>query len=137
MAVTKTTAVKNTALDSGLDAVFNSGKFRIYTGSPPGAAAAATGTLLVDIALPADAFGAAASSSKAKAGTWSVAAAATGTAGYFRIVTSSDTNAATENESRIEGTVTATAGGGDVTLDNTSITSGQTVTMNSFNLTAS
>ena len=35
----------------------------------------------------------------------------------------------------IQGTITATAGGGDMTLDNTSIASGQQVTITSFTLT--
>ena len=34
-----------------------------------------------------------------------------------------------------EGTVTATGGGGDLTLDNTSITAGQTVTITAWNRT--
>jgi hypothetical protein len=34
-----------------------------------------------------------------------------------------------------EGTVTATGGGGDLTLDNTSITAGQTVTITSWTRT--
>ncbi len=136
MAITKTTAALNTALESGLDAAFNSGKFRIYSGAAPGASAVATGTLLADITLPADAFSAAAAAAKAKNGTWSTTGAAAGTAGYFRIITSTDTNANTQNEARIEGTVTATGDGGDVTLDNTSIAVGQSVTMTAFTLTA-
>ena len=35
----------------------------------------------------------------------------------------------------LQGTVTATGGGGDMTLDNTSIASAQTVTVSSFTLT--
>jgi hypothetical protein len=36
----------------------------------------------------------------------------------------------------IQGTVTVTGGGGDLTLDNTSIASAQTVVINTFTLTA-
>lgn len=62
-------------------------KLRIYTGAAPAnTAAAATGTLLVDIALPADWAANAAAGSKALAGTWQGTAAAAGTAGYYRIV---------------------------------------------------
>jgi hypothetical protein len=36
----------------------------------------------------------------------------------------------------MQGTITATGGGGDMTLDNTSIASGQQVTITSFTLSA-
>lgn len=52
-----------------------------------------------------------------------------GTAGYFRIVDSAGTTC------HLQGTVTATGGGGDMTIDNTSIASGQTVNVTSFTLT--
>lgn len=106
-------------------------KLRIYTGTvPANCAAAATGTLLVDIALPADWSAAASGGTKALAGTWQVAASAAGTAGYYRIVDNATTTC------HEQGTVTATGGGGDLTLDNTSIASGQTVTITSKTLTA-
>ena len=72
----------------------------------------------------------------AKAGTWSDSSAdATGTAAHFRIRQTGDTNGATgSTDERIEGTVTATGGGGDLTLDTTSIASAQTVTINTFSL---
>lgn len=98
---------------------------QIRTGTSPGAEAAATGTLLVEITLPASPWSAAASSSKAKNGTWSGTAVGTGTAAHYRLKNAADTR-------RIDGTVTATSGGGDIELDNTSINSGQTVTMNTF-----
>jgi hypothetical protein len=136
MATTKTTAFLNTTLDSGVDAVFNAGKIQIRTGAAPGANAAPTGTLLLEFTLPADAFAAAASGAKAKQGTWSTTASAGGTAQHFRMITSSDTAAATQNEARIEGTVTGTGGGGDMTVDNTSIANGQTVTVTAFTISA-
>jgi len=74
---------------------------------------------------------AAASGSKALAGTWQdTSADATGTAGHFRILDSTGTTC------HAQGTITATGGGGDLTLDNTSVASGQTVTVTSFTLTA-
>ena len=54
----------------------------------------------------------------------------TGTAGHFRLLDSGGTTC------HAQGTVTATGGGGDLTLDNTSIASGQSVTITSFTLTA-
>lgn len=83
------------------------------------------------MSLPSDWMAAASSGSKAKSGTWQDASAdATGTAAHFRIYASDGTTA------HMQGTVTATGGGGDLTLDNTSIASGQSVTITSFTLTA-
>lgn len=123
MAITTNTTFKNTILD-GFDTAFNSGTLEIRTGSAPGAGNAATGTVLATITLPADAFAAASGGTKAKSGTWQDASAdATGTAGHWRM---------TGGSNIVEGTVTATGGGGDMELDSTSITSGQTVTITAF-----
>ena len=74
---------------------------------------------------------AAASNSKAKSGTWEdTSADATGTAAHFRLYQSDGTT------QKIEGTVTATGGGGDLELDSTSITAGQPVTITGFTLAA-
>jgi len=123
-------AVNNARLDAFESTAGTSAKLRIYTGSvPANCAAAATGTLLVEMALPSDWMGAAASGVKAKAGTWSGTGAAAGTAGYFRIVDTAGTT------THAQGTATITAGGGDMILDNTSIAVSQVVTVNSFSLT--
>jgi hypothetical protein len=100
----------------------------IRTGAPAGAESAAGGSLLASIVLPATPWAAASNGSKAKNGTWSVAASGTGTAGHYRLRNSGDTQ-------REEGTVTATGGGGDAEIDNTSIASGQTVTCSTFTRT--
>lgn len=111
------------------DTLFPAGALlQIRTGAPPGAENAASGTLLAEITLPATPWAAAASGSKAKNGVWSVAAVAAGTAGHFRLKNAGDTH-------REEGTVTATGGGGDATLDNTSIAVGQTVTVTTYTRT--
>jgi len=79
--------------------------------------------------LPADWLAAASGGTKALAGTWQDASAdATGTAGHFRIKAGATCH--------IQGSVTATGGGGDMTLDNTSITAAQQVTITGFTLTA-
>ena len=105
---------------------------RIYGGAGPANwAAAASGTLLAEMTLPSDWMAAASSGSKALSGTWQDASAnATGTAGHFRLLDSGGTTC------HAQGTVTATGGGGDLTLDNTSIASGQSVTITSFTITA-
>lgn len=102
------------------------------SGSPPAdCATAASGTLLAEFALPSDWLAAAANGAVAKTGTWSGSAVAAGTIGYFRI-----SRAGSPNECDIQGTVTATGGGGDMTVDNTSVAVSQTITVNSFTLTA-
>ena len=105
----------------------------IYSGLPPAAVEdAPTGTLLVAIDLPADWMAAAAAGSKAKSGTWSATAVGTGTAGYFRLCNGSPTDVAF-----MQGEIETTGGSpsGVMGLDNTSISSGQTVTVTTFTLT--
>lgn len=125
-----------TALITAAD-IFNSGVLELRTGAPPGPNAADAGTLIASITLPADAFGAPASGVIAKSGTWADASAdATGTVGHFRLKQAGDTGGATgTTDERIEGTVTGTGGGGDMTLDNPAIVAAQSVTINTFTLT--
>jgi hypothetical protein len=98
---------------------------------PADTATAASGTLLAEMTLPSDWLAAAASGSKAKSGTWQdTSANNTGTAGYFRIYDSGGSTC------HMQGTVTATGGGGDMTLDNVSIASGQSVSVATFSVSA-
>jgi hypothetical protein len=104
--------------------------FRIYSGAMPAACVtAASGTKLSDDALPSDWMGNAASGVKSKAGTWTLNGIAAGTAGYFRIL---DSGAAA---TYMQGTVTATGGGGDMTMDNAVIANTQVITVNTFAIT--
>ena len=129
MALQYSVAVNNARLDAVETATGATAKLRIYTGAAPAnCAAAATGTLLVDMTLPADWMAAASSGSKAKSGTWSGTGVAAGTAGYFRIVDNAGTTA------HIQGT--CGIGTGDLQLDNTNIAISQTVTVNTFTLNA-
>jgi hypothetical protein len=104
---------------------------KIRSGSAPADVATAdSGTVLATLSLPSDWMAAASSGSKAKSGTWQdTSADATGTAAHFRIYASDGTTA------HIQGTVTATGGGGDLTVDNTSFASGQSFTVTAFTLT--
>src|SRR5574337_1830029 len=100
MALKLSTGVRNAKLDSIETTIGASPKLRIYTGSPPtNITDAATGTLLAEMTLPSDWMAGAAAGSKAMSGTWSVAASAAGTAGYFRVVDSAGTT------THIQGTV--------------------------------
>ena len=132
MAIQYSTAVRNAELDALETAIGVSAVLKIRTGAPPATVATAdSGTVLATMTLPSDWLAAASSGAKAKSGTWQdTSADATGTAAHFRIYASDGTTA------HIQGTVTATGGGGDLTLDNTSIASGQSVTISSFTLTA-
>lgn len=123
--------VNNAKLDAIETAIGTAPKLRFYTGSmPANCAAAATGTLLTDTALPSDWLANAATATKAKNGTWSGSFSNNGTVGYFRLYDSAGTNC------HLQGTVTATGGGGDMTLDNINAASGQNWTVNTFTINA-
>jgi len=132
MALQYSAAVRNAQLDALETAIGVSAVLKIRTGAAPANVATAdSGTVLATMTLPSDWLAAASSGSKAKSGTWQdTSADATGTAAHFRIYASDGTTA------HIQGTVTATGGGGDLTLDNTSIASGQAITISSFSITA-
>lgn len=129
MAVQLSVAVRNARLDSIETTISTSPTLEIRSGSAPANCAAAdTGTVLATMTLPSDWMAAASGGSKAIAGTWQdLSADASGTAGHFRIKQSTTCH--------IQGTITATGGGGDMTLDNTSISSAQQVTITAFTLT--
>lgn len=103
----------------------------IYSGAAPAnVGTAATGTLLVQFAGNATAFGAAASAVLTASAVAGVNATAAGVAGYYRINTSAGVAVT-------QGTVTGTGGGGDMILTNTNIASGQAVNFTSLTITAS
>lgn len=132
MALQYSVAVRNAQLDALETAIGASAVLKIRTGAPPANCATAdSGTVLATLSLPSDWMAAASSGSKALAGTWQDASAdAAGTAAHFRLYASDGTTC------HAQGTVTATGGGGDMTLDNTSIASGQSVTITGFTITA-
>lgn len=136
MAERLSTALRNGQADAIGDD-FDSGFLDIYTGSQPASPDdAPTGTLLASIPLPADAYAAAAAGAVAKNGTWQdTSADATGIAGWYRFRTAADGGGSSTTLKRFDGSVTATGGGGDLTLDSTNITAGQTVTINTATIT--
>lgn len=131
MAIQLSVAVRNARLDAIETAIGVSAKVLVYTGSvPANCAASATGTLLATFTLASDWAGNASGGTKSFNNTpVTTTAVATGTAGYFRIVDSTGANCGEQ------GTITATGGGGDVTVDNTSINSGQSVNITSWTIT--
>lgn len=82
--------ISDTFANAALDAMpsLNSGIIRGYTGSSPGIGSAATGTLLFTLAFNATAFAAASSRQRVANAIADAAAAADGTLGYVRILTS-------------------------------------------------
>jgi hypothetical protein len=132
MALQYSVAVRNAQLDAIESTIGTTAVLKIFTGSPPANVATAdSGTLLVTATLPSDWMAAASSGSKAKSGTWEdTSADGTGDAGHWRLYASDGTTC------HAQGTVTVTAGGGDMTLDNISITTGQNVTITSFTISA-
>jgi hypothetical protein len=131
MAIQLATSTRNARLDAIETDTGVSAKLQIYTGSmPANCAAATTGTLLAEFNMASDWAAAASGGTKALSSLpLTDAANATGTAGYFRLFKTDGTTC------QMQGTVTATGGGGDMTLDNTSITSGQTVNVTGFTIT--
>jgi hypothetical protein len=129
MAIQYSTTVNNAQLDSKETTIGTAPVMRIYSGSmPANCGTASSGTKLTEDALPSDWMNAASSASKTKLGTWTLNGITGGTAGYFRIYESTMTTC------HMQGTVTATGGGGDMTLDNTSIATSQVITVNTFTI---
>ena len=133
------TLVTNILNGTSIAAAFPAGSIlELYSGSQPAITAAPTGTLLATITLPATPWGTPAARAVAKNGTWQVNAVATGTIGWYRLKDASgtDADAADNTHQRIQGSVTITGSGGDMTVDNTSVASGQQVTVTGFTVSA-
>lgn len=134
MAIQLKDTIRNARLDTIESTTGASAALRVYTGAQPSDCTQAnSGTLLVEIALPADWMAAANAGAKAKTATaWSASASggSAATPGHFRIYNSQAT---------LDGTTCVVQGScgigsGDISFNGT-ITSGQTVTISSFTLT--
>lgn len=124
------------AVTAQIDGGTGAAHLRIYTGTAPaGPGSAPTGTLLADITLNDPSFGAASGgvATLSTSPALSATAAASGTAGYARLVDS--TQAAGSGLGVADLTVSATGGGGEVQLASTSISSGVTVSVTSGTIT--
>lgn len=132
MALQYSVAVRNARLDVVESTIGASAVLKIRSGAPPATCATAdSGTVLATASLPSDWMAAASSGTKALSGSWADSSAdATGTAAHFRIYASDGTTCG------MQGTVTATGGGGDMTVDNTSFAATQAFSVTSFTLTA-
>lgn len=108
-------------------------RLSLRTGAPPATCATAdSGTEIIRYTLASDwaaAFASGAATPWLNNLPLTGAATGTGTLGHYRFYASDGTTC------HIQGTITATGGGGDMTVDNTSVTSGQTVNVTGFGLT--
>lgn len=126
MALAFSTTLRNARMDAITTAIGASGLLRVYNGTRPASGGAAT-TLLAELALSATAAGAAASGVLTFSSiTQDSSANATGTATWFRIVTSGGTFV-------IDGDVATSAS--DLNLTTTSIVATQPVSVTSATIT--
>lgn len=132
MAISFAAATKNARADNLTSTIGNAALLRIYNGTPPANAdtALSGNTLLAELTCSSP-FAPAASGGVLTASgiTQDSSANATGTASFFRIYKSDGTT------SVMQGTCTATGGGGDLQLNTTSIAATQPVQVSSFVLT--
>jgi len=132
MAFQMNAATRNARLDQFETTNLVTPSLEMRTGPPPASTATpGSGTVLVTMDLPADWMNNASGGQKAKAGTWSGVATATGTAGHFRMYNSQ----VTKDETTCFAQGTIGVGSGDMLIDNSSIVSGQTITIAQFTLT--
>lgn|SRR5262249_27247869 len=125
MAFQKSVAVRNAELDQIETTIGTAPLLKLFSGAEPANCAAADPSgLLCTITLPSDWMNNAASGQKTKLGTWSGTASAGGTIASWRIKDSGDTTC------HLQGNTT------DMTFDNTNVANGQTVTVNTFTITA-
>jgi len=130
MAVQLSVRVRNARLDSIEVTVGSTPFLDLRTGAQPtDCAQADAGVEVEHMALPTDWLAAATSGQKAKSGTWTGVADADGTLAHFRIKDSTDTDC------DMQGSITGTGGGGDMEVDNVSVTTGQNITVDTFTMT--
>jgi hypothetical protein len=131
MAIQLSVDVRNARLEAIETTTGTGAIMRIRTGAQPASCATAdSGTVLATLTLPSDWMSNASGGTKSLLGTWQdTAADATGTAAHYRIYDSAGTTC------HLQGSVTATGNGGDITVDNVSFATGQQFTITAFSLT--
>lgn len=122
-------SVRNAMLDAYETAIGTAAIVKLRTGAPPASCAAAdSGSVVASITLATDWMSAASSGSKSFSSTPLTDASAdnAGTLGHYRVYASDGTTC------HDQGTITATGGGGDMTVDNTVVAAGQQVSITSW-----
>lgn len=132
MVMQYSTPVRNARLNIVETTIGPNAVLRLRTGAPPASPQAAkTGTVVATLMLPADWMQDAVGGVKQKSGTWEDPQAdADGTIGHFQIEDAGGTP-------HIQGTVTQSGGGGDMTVDNPLVKMGQDILINTFSIAAS
>lgn len=131
MAVQLAVSTRNARADAVESDIGTDPILKIRTGPQPADCATAdSGTVLATLNLPTDWMSASSSGAKSKSGTWEdLSIDNSGTAQHFRIY---DSGGAT---CKMQGSVTATSGGGDMECSTVSFVAGGTVTVTSFGWT--
>lgn len=132
MTIQFSTAVRNALLESIEATIGVSAHVQLWSGTQPAnCATAPTGTKLAEWTLASDWSAAASGGVKSLSSTpLSTTGLAAGSVGYYRF-TDSPTTTCHE-----QGSVTATGGGGDLTIDNVVIALGQSIQITGFTKTA-
>ena len=133
MSIQYSTAVRNAGLDSREVTIGQSPILQLRSGPQPASPqAAATGTVIATMQLPADWMQNAAGGIKTKSGNWEDPQAdADGTIGHFRILDSTGTICHMQGSVGLTGTA-----GADMTVDNTVVKQNQDILINTFVMTA-
>lgn len=129
MTIQLSVAVRNAMLDAIETGIGTSAVVKLKSGAPPANAAAAdTGTVIATMNLAADWMAAAVSGSKSFSSTpiQDTSADNAGTLGHYRVYASDGTTC------HMQGTITVTGGGGDMTVDTTTVVAGQIVQITSW-----
>lgn len=132
MSIQNSTALRNAMIGQYETTIGTAPKLQLRSGAAPADCAAAdSGTLLAELTLPSDWLTAPSGGAVTLNGSWTGTGSAAGTVAHYRL---KDNAGTTCHE---QGTVTATGGGGDMTVDNTSIASAQPVSITSWTRTQS
>lgn len=129
MTIQLSVSVRNAMLDAIETAIGTAAVVKLRTGAQPANCGAAdSGTVVASFTLASDWMSAASSGSKAFASTPLTDSSAdnSGTLAHYRVYASDGTTC------HEQGSITATGGGGDMTVDNTVVTAGQAVNITSW-----
>ncbi|MGH2519456.1 MAG: hypothetical protein ACRDF8_06625, partial [Chloroflexota bacterium] len=128
MAIQYSAGIITSRLEALTTAAGATGYLLIYTGAQPANCGdSASGTLLASLPMSNPIAPAPSGGILTLSAITSEAAGATGTAGYWRICTSSAGTTCVA-----QGSITATGGGGDLTFPSVAFTSGETIGITSF-----
>lgn len=123
--------LKNNRLDQVEVTAGTAAILKILSGGMPATPATAdSGSTLVTMPLPVDWMAAASGGTKAKQNTWVASAVGAGSMGYFRIYDSASATC------HVQGLVSQATASGELIVDNSVVSTGQVVTVNTFTLTA-